>query len=143
MFLGVTVFSAPAIRATETIDAPCRERLTIQVTTLKAAFTANRELFDKDLDRFLTRYAAAHPQASKEDYKAVLDQVYEERFSARFEIHRNLLRGYEAVLDGTGELRGVCTVPAEEMSAATRKTIAKNKQLYDEILREMSKMLPE
>jgi hypothetical protein len=141
LLLGGLALAAFEAGAGEPMDAACRERLTRQVATLESAFTANRTQFDGQIDQLLTRYAATHPAASRADYQAVFDQMFEQRFSKLF-AHHGVLTVYKSALDGSADSAAACKVPERRMNKEGAKAISQDKALYEQIVREMTKVFP-
>ena len=133
--LAVVAFEAGA---TEPMDPECRDRLTRNIGVLETAFAANRSQFDSQVDELLTKYAASHPAASKQDYKATFDAMFEERFRKEF-THLRILSGYKGVLEGRVVFSDICKLSEKKMSKDSQQFIVQDKALYHQIVGEMSK----
>jgi hypothetical protein len=141
LFLGGFAVLAFSASASEPMDAGCRERLTRQVATLESGFAANRSAFDSQIDQLLTRYAATHTAASRADYQAVFEEMFEQRFSKLF-THHGVLASYRSALDGTADSAAACKVPQRKMTKEGSKAISQDKAVYEQIVREMTKVFP-
>lgn len=133
-WLATVTFEAGA---SESVDLECREKLLRHVASLESAFATNRAQFDSRMDAVLTKYASSHPAASKADYKSVFDATFEERFRKLF-THLGTLSGYKAMLDGTGDAAGVCAMSERKLRKESEQLAARDKDLYEQIVREMS-----
>lgn len=132
-----------ALPAQAQLDAECNAKFAMQLESLDAGFAQNKAEFDSAIDALISTYAAAHPAASKQAYRSMFDDVLGARLAANLQVHENLVRGYRAVLDGKAEPpTDACKVPLGKMNRATKKTIAKNKAIYADFLRQLAALFP-
>lgn len=125
------------------LDAECNGKFAMQLQSLDAGFAQNKAEFDSAIDALISKYAASHPAATKDDYRSMFDEVLGPRLAANLQVHENLVRGYRAVLDGQAEPpAGACKVPLRKMNRATQKTIARNKAIYEDFVRQVAAFFP-
>lgn len=138
--VGLMVVSLHA--AADNGSTSCEERFRKQAQNLQAGFESNRTRFDQQLDTFLTQYAAAHPVASKEDYRSVFDDVYRSRFAPMEDQKKVLLQVYEGVLDGDPGASRWCKKSDEALDAKAQEAIEGHRKFQEEILRQLNTILP-
>jgi hypothetical protein len=138
LFLGGLALIASEIGASESLDAVCRDKLTRELASLEAAFAANRAQFDSQVDAVLTKYAASHPAASKADYKAAFDMMFEERFRKLF-THWNVVSVYKGVLENGDDPQVVCKMSERKLRKGGESLASQDKALYNEIIGEVSR----
>jgi hypothetical protein len=125
------------------LDAECNAKFATQLQSLEAGFAQNKAEFDSAIDAIISKYAASHPAATKADYRSTFDEVLGVRLAASLQVHENLVRGYRAVVDGQAEPpAGGCKVPLGKMNRETKKTIARNKAIYEDFARQVAAFFP-